>query len=158
MGVVIGKDGQVITKNGCHEVQADPAGVRFPWKYSTRAMLRNDTQSDLASVTSCTLTSQQGQGEADTDFMRLADGACGDYQSPKDGMRQEPSRPQRRNLGWRESNLARVVDDDVFAEKADKVALTEEGYNQVASFQSNYAMKRFTRRLVEAKRWAITDE
>eukprot|EP00930_Biecheleria_cincta_P015538 TRINITY_DN12923_c0_g3_i1.p1 TRINITY_DN12923_c0_g3~~TRINITY_DN12923_c0_g3_i1.p1 ORF type:complete len:1171 (+),score=224.98 TRINITY_DN12923_c0_g3_i1:157-3669(+) len=50
------------------------------------------------------------------------------------------------------------VDDEKLADRAHSVPLTEEGYKTLAKFKSNFAMRHFTKRVVSAKCWKVTDE
>lgn len=62
-----------------------------------------------------------------------------------------------RHLIGRESSSGNL-DDVSLARSAARVPLTEEGYQEVASFKSNYAMKRFVQRVISTKQWVVLDK
>merc|ERR1719183_1535248 len=54
--------------------------------------------------------------------------------------------------------MAFKVDDESLAEEASKVQLTMDGYDKVAAFASNVAMRVFIKRIIETKGWYVSPD
>eukprot|EP00927_Polykrikos_kofoidii_P000796 TRINITY_DN10306_c0_g1_i1.p1 TRINITY_DN10306_c0_g1~~TRINITY_DN10306_c0_g1_i1.p1 ORF type:complete len:1133 (+),score=132.40 TRINITY_DN10306_c0_g1_i1:350-3400(+) len=143
--VLVAKDGRTITNNGVAAIGADVDGSRFPWKVPApeSSPLSNylhgePREPEKASTEDATDSGRDMPSDAEI--------------NPERNRASAPQRSSKLQRG------PRAVDDETFADKAETVPLTEESYKQVASFCSNYAMKRFVRRVLDAKWWTVTDD